>query len=367
MRVPAVTFLFKGNGLLAENAAASYMSNSSSSDRLPQELVMQHRPLGRSGLSVSSLGLGCMGMSEFYGARDDSESLATLDAALAAGIDFFDTADTYGHGHNEELVGRFLKGKRDKVILATKFGIVRKPNTYERRVDNSPAYIRSACDASLQRLGTERIDLYYMHRRNPDVPIEETVGAMAELVKQGKVKALGLSEISVETLRRAYKAHPIAAVQSEYSLWSREPEEGMLQACAELGVTFVAYSPLGRAFLTGTMAKPEDLPEGDFRKANPRFQAEALERNNRLVDALGKFAAEHRAKPAQIALAWLVNKHPHVVPIPGTKRRTYLAENAAAAEIKLNPRDIAELDRIFAPSEVAGARYTEEGMKGVGL
>jgi aryl-alcohol dehydrogenase-like predicted oxidoreductase len=328
---------------------------------------MQHRSLGRSGLNVSALGLGCMGMSEFYGARDDAESLATLESALAAGIDFFDTADTYGHGHNEELVGRFLKSRRDRVILATKFGIVRKPGAYERRVDNSPGYIRSACDASLQRLGVERIDLYYMHRRNPDVPVEESVGAMAELVKAGKVKALGLSEVSVETLRRACAVHPIAAVQSEYSLWTRDPEQGMLQACAELGVTFVAYSPLGRAFLTGTVSNPDKLPEGDFRKASPRFQAEALERNNRLVAALDKFATEHKAKPAQIALAWLINKHSHVVPIPGTKRRTYLTENAAAAEIELNAAEIAELDRIFAPGAVAGARYTEEGMKGVGL
>lgn len=328
---------------------------------------MQHRPLGRTGLSVSALGLGCMGMSEFYGARDDVESLATLEAALAAGIDFFDTADTYGHGHNEELVGRFLKGKREKVVLATKFGIVRKPGVYERRVDNSPAYIRSACDASLKRLGVERIDLYYMHRRNPEVPVEESIGAMAELVSQGKVKALGLSEVSVETLRRAHKVHPIAAVQSEYSLWTRDPEQGMLQACGELGVSFVAYSPLGRAFLTGAVSNPDKLPEGDFRRASPRFQAEALERNNRLVAALEKFAAEHKAKPAQIALAWLLGKHPHVVPIPGTKRRSYLAENVAAAEIKLKAADIAELDRIFAPGAVAGARYTEEGMKGVGL
>lgn len=328
---------------------------------------MQHRPLGRTGLSVSAPGLGCMGMSEFYGTRDDAESLATLEAALASGIDFFDTADTYGHGHNEELVGRFLKGKRDKVVLATKFGIVRKPGTYERRVDNSPAYIRAACEASLQRLGVAHVDLYYMHRRNPEVPIEESIGAMAALVKAGKVKALGLSEVSAETLRRAHAVHPIAAVQSEYSLWTREPEQGMLQACAELGVTFVAYSPLGRAFLTGTVGVAQDLPEGDFRRANPRFQAAALERNNRLVDALRSFAAARRAKPAQIALAWLLNKHPHVVPIPGTKRRTYLAENAAAAEIALTAADIAELDRIFAPGGIAGARYTEEGMKGIGL
>ncbi len=328
---------------------------------------MQHRPLGRSGLSVSSLGLGCMGMSEFYGPRNDAESLATLEAALAAGIDFFDTADTYGHGDNEELVGRFLKGKRDKVILATKFGIVRQRNSPERRIDNSPAYIRAACDASLKRLGIERIDLYYMHRRNSETPIEEAVGAMAELVKQGKVKALGLSEVSVDTLRRAHQVYPIAALQTEYSLWSREPEQGLLQACAELGIAFVAYSPLGRAFLTGKVSKPEDLPEGDFRRANPRFQGEALARNNRLADALGKFAAERKATAAQIALAWLLNKHPHVVPIPGTKRPTYLKENAAAAEIKLNTAEIAALDKIFAPGEVAGTRYAEDAMKGLSL
>jgi aryl-alcohol dehydrogenase-like predicted oxidoreductase len=328
---------------------------------------MQHRPLGRSGLSVSCLGLGCMGMSEFYGPRNDAESLATLEAALAAGVDFFDTADMYGHGDNEELVGRFLKGKRDKVTLATKFAIVRNPKTGERRIDNSPAYIRSACDASLKRLGIEQIDLYYMHRRSPEIPVEESVGAMAALVKAGKVKALGLSEVSVETLRRAHKVHPIAALQTEYSLWSRDPEQGLLQACAELGVTFVAYSPLGRAFLTGTVSDPDQLPEGDFRKSNPRFQGEALERNNRLVAALGKFAADHKAKPAQIALAWLLSKHPHVVPIPGTKRRTYLAENVAAAELRLSAGDIAELDRIFAPDQVAGTRYVEEGMKGLGL
>ena len=328
---------------------------------------MQHRPLGRSGLSVSSLGLGCMGMSEFYGPRNDAESLATLEAALAAGIDFFDTADTYGHGDNEELVGRFLKGKRDKVILATKFGIVRHRNSAERRIDNSPAYIRAACDASLKRLGIERIDLYYMHRRNSETPIEEAVGAMAELVKQGKVKALGLSEVSVDTLRRAHQVHPIAALQTEYSLWSREPEQGLLQACAELGIAFVAYSPLGRAFLTGKVSKPEDLPEGDFRRANPRFQGDALARNNRLANALGKFAAERKATPAQSALAWLLNKHPQVVPIPGTKRRTYLKENAAAAEIKLNTAEIAALDKIFAPGEVAGTRYAEDAMKGLSL
>jgi aryl-alcohol dehydrogenase-like predicted oxidoreductase len=308
-----------------------------------------------------------MGMSEFYGAGDDAESLATMQAALDAGIDFFDTADMYGHGDNEELVGRFLKGKRDKVVLATKFAVVRNRQTGERRIDNSPAYIRAACDASLKRFGSDHIDLYYMHRRNPDTPIEDAVGAMAELVKQGKVKAIGLSEVSADTLRRAHKVHPIAALQTEYSLWSRDPENGLLQTCAELGIAFVAYSPLGRAFLTGKVSKPEDLPEGDFRRANPRFMGEALERNNRLAASLVKFAADHKATPAQIALAWLLNKHPHVVPIPGTKRRTYLKENAAAAEVKLNKPDIAALDTIFAPDAVAGTRYTEDGMKTLSL
>jgi len=328
---------------------------------------MQHRSLGRSGLSVSALGLGCMGMSEFYGPRNDAESLATMQAALDAGVDFFDTADMYGHGDNEELVGRFLKGKRDKVVVATKFAVFRNQQTGERRIDNSPAYIRSACDASLKRLGTDRIDLYYMHRRNPQTPIEDAVGAMADLVKQGKVRAIGLSEVSADTLRRAHNEHPIAALQTEYSLWSRDPENGLLQTCAELGITFVAYSPLGRAFLTGTISKPEDLPEGDFRRSNPRFVGEALERNNRLAASLVKFAADHKATPAQIALAWLINKHPHVVPIPGTKRRTYLKENAAAAEIKLNKADIAALDTIFAPDAVAGTRYVAEAMKGLDL
>lgn len=328
---------------------------------------MQHRPLGRSGLSVSCLGLGCMGMSEFYGPRNDEESLATMAAALDAGIDFFDTADMYGHGDNEKLVGRFLKGRRDKIVLATKFAVVRNQKTGERRIDNSPAYIRAACDASLKRLGVERIDLYYMHRRNPETPIEDAVGAMGELVKAGKVRALGLSEVSAETLRRAHTTHPIAALQTEYSLWSRDPENGLLQACAELGIAFVAYSPLGRAFLTGTVSRPEDLPEGDFRRFNPRFQGAALERNNRLAAALGKFAAERKATPAQIALAWLLTNHPHVVPIPGTKRRTYLKENAAAAEIRLNAGEIAALDKIFAPGEVAGTRYPEEGMKSLSL
>jgi len=328
---------------------------------------MKRRALGRNGRDISAIGLGCMGMSEFYGPHDDRQSLDTLAAALELGIDFFDTADTYGHGHNEELIGRFLKGRRARAVLATKFGIVRKPGAYERRVDNSPAYIRQACEASLKRLGIETIDLYYAHRHDPGVPIEETVGAMAALIGAGKIRALGLSEISPATLRRAQAVHPIAAVQSEYSLWSREPEREMLAACRELGVTFVAYSPLGRAFLTGTIDSPDALAADDFRRSNPRFEATAFARNKKLAAALGDFARAREASPARIALAWLIAKHPHVVPIPGTKRRTYLAENAAAADIKLNAADLAELDRIFAPDAVAGARYTEEGMKGVGL
>jgi aryl-alcohol dehydrogenase-like predicted oxidoreductase len=308
-----------------------------------------------------------MGMSEFYGPRDDARSLETLAAALDHGVDFLDTADMYGAGHNEELLGCFLKGRRDKVTVATKFGIVREPGVYDRRVDNSPAYIARACEASLKRLGVDAIDLYYMHRRNPAVPIEDSVGAMAALVSAGKVRAIALSEVSVETLRRANAVHPIAAVQSEYSLWSRDPEAGMLQACEALGVTFVAYSPLGRAFLTGKIETPDSLPEGDFRRLNPRFRGDAFARNKELADALADFAAARKATPAQIALAWLLGKHGHVVSIPGTKRPTYLAENAAAASIKLSGDEIAALDSLFAPAAVVGDRYTVEGMKGVGL
>ncbi|MFE0759300.1 aldo/keto reductase [Inquilinus sp. NPDC058860] len=328
---------------------------------------MDRRALGQDGTTVSAIGLGCMGMSEFYGPRDDAQSLDTLAAALEHGIDFLDTADTYGLGHNEELVGRFLKNRRDQVVLATKFGIVREPGRYERRVDNSPTYIRAAAEASLKRLGTDVIDLYYMHRRTPEVPIEETVGAMAELVQAGKVRQIGLSEVSVETLRRAHAVHPIAAVQSEYSLWSREPEGGMLQACRELGTTFVAYSPLGRAFLTGAVTDTSSLAPDDFRRVHPRFAGEALAQNRRLAEALADFASGLGAKPAQVALAWLLSKHDNVVPIPGTKRRAYLAENAAAASIRMTPDQVLALDTLFVPDAIAGARYTKEGMTGIGL
>jgi aryl-alcohol dehydrogenase-like predicted oxidoreductase len=318
---------------------------------------MKRRPLGRSGREVSAIGLGCMGMSEFYGPTDDVQSLDTLAAALDLGIDFLDTADIYGSGSNEELLARFLKGRRDRVTLATKFGIIRDLASGTRRIDNSPAYLRQACDASLRRLGIETIDLYYCHRRNPEIPVEEMVGAMAALVAAGKVRWLGLSEVSPATLRRAHAVHPITAVQSEYSLWTREPEKEMLATCRELGVTFVAYSPLGRAFLAGKLDSPDALAPDDFRRTNPRFGAEAFARNKNLTEGLAAFAKSHGATSAQIALAWLLAREPHIVPIPGTRRRHYLEENAAAADIPLAPADMAALDALFPPGAAAGARY----------
>ena len=329
---------------------------------------MQQRQLGQSGITASALGLGCMGMSEFYGQSDDAASLRTLERALELGVTLFDTADTYGLGHNESLLGRFVaqggSTRRQQVLLATKFGIVRAQGQYERRIDNSPAYIRAACEASLRRLAVECIDLYYCHRRDPAVPIEEVVGAMAELVAAGKVRAIGLSEVSVETLRRAHAVHPIAAVQSEYSLWSREPEGGMLAACAALGTAFVAYSPLGRAFLTGAV-QVEGLADNDFRKHNPRFTGSAAAQNQRLVQALGAFAAQRGCDSSQVALAWLLNKHPQVIPIPGTRRIAYLESNLRAAAIALTAAELAELDRLFDPAQVAGARYPEAGFVGI--
>lgn len=329
---------------------------------------MQTRYLGSLKQSVSALGLGCMGMSEFYGPADDAASLQTLAAALDLGINFFDSADTYGLGHNERLLGEFIRQggpeRRRQMVLATKFGIVREAGKYERRIDNSPDYIRQACDASLQRLGVEQIDLYYCHRRNPAVPVEETVGAMAELVAAGKVCQIGLSEVSPETLRRAHAVHPIAAVQSEYSLWSRDPEQGMLAACAELGISFVAYSPLGRAFLTGAVDSSQ-LADGDFRKHNPRFVGQAEQINRELVAELQGFAAARQLTNAQVALAWLLAKHPQVIPIPGTRRIAYLQQNAAATDYAMSPAEVAELDRIFAVERVAGSRYPEAGMVGI--
>ena len=329
---------------------------------------MKQRRLGAAGPLTSSLGLGCMGMSEFYGETNDADSLQTLEKALALGITHFDTADTYGLGHNESLLGRFIaqggSARRQQMVIATKFGIVRATGQYERRIDNSPTYIREACEASLRRLGVDRIDLYYCHRRDPAVPIEEVVGVMGDLVTSGKVGAIGLSEVSVESLRRAHAVAPIAAVQSEYSLWSREPEAGMLAACAELGTAFVAYSPLGRAFLTGTLDVSQ-LADNDFRKRNPRFVGEAQATNQRLVASLAAFAAERHLSNAQVALAWMLNKHPDVIPIPGTRRIAHLESNVSAADIVLTPGEIAQLDLLFDPKVVAGARYPDAGLVGM--
>ncbi len=329
---------------------------------------MKQRTLGQARTPVSALGLGCMGMSEFYGVADDDQSITTLTRALDLGINFFDTADTYGIGHNETLLGRFIKAggatRRARMVIATKFGIVRQAGSYERRVDNSPEYIRSACEASLQRLGVDCIDLYYCHRRNPDVPIEDMAGAMADLVRVGKVKQIGLSEVSAGTLRQAHAVHPIAALQSEYSLWSRDPEQGLLQTCAELGTTFVAYSPLGRAFLTGTV-ETALLADNDFRKHNPRFAGDAEAQNRKLVETLRSFANDLGLTNAQVALAWLLSKQPNVVPIPGTRRITYLEQNVAAAETVLTFEQIAELDSLFAADRVAGERYAAAGMVGI--
>ena len=329
---------------------------------------MQKRHLGSLKTPISAIGLGCMGMSEFYGATDDVQAHSVMVRALDLGVNFFDSADIYGFGHNETLLGNFLKAggaaRRAQVVLATKFGIVRKPGQYERRIDNSPAYVQSACEASLKRLGVDTIDLYYCHRRNPDVPVEDMVGAMAQLVTAGKIKHLGLSEVSPATLRKAHAVHPIAAVQSEYSLWSREPETEMLATCAELGTTFVAYSPLGRAFLTGAL-NTADLTAGDFRKNLPRFNGTAQAANQTMVDGLSRFAKAKGMTNAQVALAWLLCKHPHVVPIPGTRRIHYLEQNAAAAAMALSAAELAELDALFPPEAIAGGRYPEAGMVGI--
>lgn len=326
---------------------------------------MQTRKLGD--LTVSALGLGCMGMSDFYAGRDEAEAMATLEHALERGVTFFDTADMYGFGDNEELVGRFLKGRRDKVVLATKFGNEFTPDRKRVGVNGRPDYVRKACDASLRRLGIDTIDLYYQHRVDPNVPIEETVGAMADLVKDGKVRHLGLSEAAPETIRRAHKVHRIAALQTEYSLWSRDPEGEILDTVRELGIGFVPYSPLGRGFLTGAIQSEADLADDDWRRNNPRFQGENFAKNLALVEEVKKLAAAKGCTPAQFALAWVMAQGENIVPIPGTKRRRYLDDNLGALDVTLTGDDLAAIDRIMPPGAFAGTRYPEAGMKAVNL
>jgi aryl-alcohol dehydrogenase-like predicted oxidoreductase len=324
---------------------------------------MQVRKLGHSPLNISALGLGCMGMSEFYGAQSEEEAVATIHRALELGVNFIDTADMYGCGKNEELVGRALRGRRDQVVLATKFGNVRDAEGRFAGIDGRPEYVRGACDASLRRLQVDTIDLYYQHRVDREVPIEDTVGAMSRLVEQGKVRYLGLSEAAPATIRRAHRTHPISALQTEYSLWTRDPEEEILPVCEELEITFVAYSPLGRGFLTGRFQRFEDLAPDDWRRNAPRFQGENFQRNLDLVRRVEKIAAAKGAKAAQLALAWVLAQGERIVPIPGTANRRHLEENVAALEVAITLRDLAQLNEAAPQGAAAGARYAEAAMK----
>jgi aryl-alcohol dehydrogenase-like predicted oxidoreductase len=319
---------------------------------------MKFRTLGSKGPRVSAIGLGCMGMSEFYGAHDDAESLEVIHHALDAGLNFLDTADIYGPHTNEVLVGKAIRKRRDEVFLATKFGIVRDPDDPAKRgVDGRPDYVRAACDASLKRLGVDHIDLYYQHRVDRNTPIEETVGAMGELVRAGKVRFIGLSEPSAQTIERAHEVHPITAVQSEYSLWTRDPEDGVLQTCVRLGIGFVPYSPLGRGFLTGAIKSPDDFGPDDYRRGSPRFQGGNFAKNLALVDKVRELAKGKGCTPSQLTLAWVLAQDPHIVPIPGTKRITYLDENIGAVDVALDRADLAAIDAIFPRDVAAGARY----------
>ena len=326
---------------------------------------MEKKNLGSQGLTASRLGLGCMGMSEFYGHRNDHESINVLHHAIQLGVTFWDTADMYGPFHNEELVGQALKGRRDKITLATKFGIVRNLVTQERGLNGRPEYVQSACEASLKRLDVDVIDLYYLHRKDPATPIEDTVGAMAKLIEQGKIRGIGLSEVSAATLRKAHAIHPITALQTEYSIWSREPEDEVLQTCKGLGIAFVAYSPLGRGFLTGQIKKFDDFSADDYRRFSPRFQGENFEKNLQLVSKIEQLAQKKNCTASQLALAWVMAQGDHIFPIPGTKRIKYLEENAGALNVHLSADELKEIDAIAPKGAAAGLRYPEAMMGSV--